>query len=160
MEHLKCVFFFLSPVNVFIMMSVSSVRCLLAARLWLSARTAVGWLLYAKPLRRMQALGCQQHWGSLCYMQDSVPYQNSIFQQCFGSAASDFRGSSLQHCKEPKVMKMRSQASCYHCSVLISRWFMFQLHLVHWNAVVYPTFEEAVMEGDGLAVIGVFLKVL
>lgn len=35
---------------------------------------------------------------------------------------------------------------------------MFQLHLVHWNAVVYPTFEEAVMEGDGLAVIGVFLK--
>uniref|UniRef100_A0A8B9PX74 Carbonic anhydrase 5B n=1 Tax=Apteryx owenii TaxID=8824 RepID=A0A8B9PX74_APTOW len=29
---------------------------------------------------------------------------------------------------------------------------------VHWNAVVYPTFEEAVMEGNGLAVIGVFLK--
>lgn len=26
--------------------------------------------------------------------------------------------------------------------------------------MVYPTFEEAVMEGDGLAVIGVFLKVL
>uniref|UniRef100_A0A8C9FKL7 Alpha-carbonic anhydrase domain-containing protein n=1 Tax=Pavo cristatus TaxID=9049 RepID=A0A8C9FKL7_PAVCR len=35
---------------------------------------------------------------------------------------------------------------------------MMSLHLVHWNAVVYPTFEEAVMEGDGLAVIGVFLK--
>uniref|UniRef100_A0A8C0BN36 Carbonic anhydrase 5B n=1 Tax=Buteo japonicus TaxID=224669 RepID=A0A8C0BN36_9AVES len=31
---------------------------------------------------------------------------------------------------------------------------------VHWNAVVYPTFEEAVMEGNGLAVIGVFLKVI
>lgn len=48
------------------------------------------------------------------------------------------------------------------CSVhaLISHSFVFQLHLVHWNAVVYPTFEEAVMEGNGLAVIGVFLKVI
>lgn len=44
--------------------------------------------------------------------------------------------------------------------VLISQSFIFQLHLVHWNAVVYPTFEEAVMEGNGLAVIGVFLKVI
>lgn len=48
------------------------------------------------------------------------------------------------------------------CSVdpSISHSFLFQLHLVHWNAVVYPTFEEAVMEGNGLAVIGVFLKVI
>lgn len=38
--------------------------------------------------------------------------------------------------------------------------FLFQLHLVHWNAVEYPSFEEAVMEGNGLAVIGVFLKVI
>lgn len=39
-----------------------------------------------------------------------------------------------------------------------SKFYPAELHLVHWNAVVYPTFEEAVMEGDGLAVIGVFLK--
>ncbi|NXU14181.1 CAH5B anhydrase, partial [Pardalotus punctatus] len=44
-------------------------------------------------------------------------------------------------------------------NVLISPLFLFQLHLVHWNAVEYPSFEEAVMEGNGLAVIGVFLKV-
>ncbi|XP_064315802.1 carbonic anhydrase 5A, mitochondrial isoform X2 [Phalacrocorax carbo] len=39
-----------------------------------------------------------------------------------------------------------------------SKFYPAELHLVHWNAVVYPTFEEAVMEGNGLAVIGVFLK--
>ncbi|XP_071612657.1 carbonic anhydrase 5A, mitochondrial isoform X3 [Heliangelus exortis] len=39
-----------------------------------------------------------------------------------------------------------------------SKFYPAELHLVHWNAVAYPTFEEAVMEGDGLAVIGVFLK--
>ncbi|XP_068812107.1 carbonic anhydrase 5A, mitochondrial isoform X3 [Struthio camelus] len=39
-----------------------------------------------------------------------------------------------------------------------SKVYPAELHLVHWNAVVYPTFEEAVMEGNGLAVIGVFLK--
>ncbi|GAA6071949.1 carbonic anhydrase 5A, mitochondrial isoform X1, partial [Tachysurus ichikawai] len=33
------------------------------------------------------------------------------------------------------------------------------LHLVHWNADKYTLFEEAVMEENGLAVIGVFLKV-
>ncbi|XP_061199248.1 carbonic anhydrase 5B, mitochondrial-like isoform X3 [Neopsephotus bourkii] len=38
------------------------------------------------------------------------------------------------------------------------KFYPAELHLVHWNAVVYPTFEEAVMEGNGLAVIGVFLK--
>lgn len=35
----------------------------------------------------------------------------------------------------------------------------FQLHLVHWNSDKYSLFEEAVMEDNGLAVIGVFLKV-
>lgn len=35
-----------------------------------------------------------------------------------------------------------------------------QLHLVHWNSDKYSLFEEAVMEENGLAVIGVFLKVL
>ena len=34
-----------------------------------------------------------------------------------------------------------------------------QLHLVHWNSDKYSLFEEAVMEDNGLAVIGVFLKV-
>ncbi|XP_058252676.1 carbonic anhydrase 5A, mitochondrial isoform X3 [Hemibagrus wyckioides] len=34
-----------------------------------------------------------------------------------------------------------------------------ELHLVHWNADKYALFEEAVMEENGLAVIGVFLKV-
>ncbi|NXS02633.1 CAH5B anhydrase, partial [Oxylabes madagascariensis] len=38
------------------------------------------------------------------------------------------------------------------------KFYPAELHLVHWNAVEYPTFEEAVMEGNGLAVIGVFLK--
>ncbi|XP_019360963.1 PREDICTED: carbonic anhydrase 5A, mitochondrial [Gavialis gangeticus] len=39
-----------------------------------------------------------------------------------------------------------------------SRVYPAELHLVHWNAVKYESFEEAVMEGNGLAVIGVFLK--
>lgn len=36
---------------------------------------------------------------------------------------------------------------------------MFQLHLVHWNAVKYQHYKDAVMGENGLAVIGVFLKV-
>lgn len=36
---------------------------------------------------------------------------------------------------------------------------VFQLHLVHWNAVKYRNYKEAVMGENGLAVIGVFLKV-
>ncbi|KAI1904533.1 hypothetical protein AGOR_G00006620 [Albula goreensis] len=39
------------------------------------------------------------------------------------------------------------------------RVFPAELHLVHWNADKYSLFEEAVMEENGLAVIGVFLKV-
>nr|XP_054589349.1 carbonic anhydrase 5A, mitochondrial isoform X3 [Nothobranchius furzeri] len=39
------------------------------------------------------------------------------------------------------------------------RLFPAELHLVHWNADKYSLFEEAVMEDNGLAVIGVFLKV-
>ncbi|XP_053361733.1 carbonic anhydrase 5A, mitochondrial isoform X1 [Clarias gariepinus] len=34
-----------------------------------------------------------------------------------------------------------------------------ELHLVHWNADKFALFEEAIMEENGLAVIGVFLKV-
>lgn len=34
-----------------------------------------------------------------------------------------------------------------------------QLHLVHWNSDKYSLFEEAVSGDNGLAVIGVFLKV-
>ncbi|XP_075997939.1 carbonic anhydrase 5A, mitochondrial isoform X1 [Genypterus blacodes] len=37
--------------------------------------------------------------------------------------------------------------------------FPAELHLVHWNSEKYSLFEEAVMEENGLAVIGVFLKV-
>ncbi|CAN9499438.1 unnamed protein product [Ophioblennius macclurei] len=37
--------------------------------------------------------------------------------------------------------------------------FPAELHLVHWNSDKYSLFEEAVMEDNGLAVIGVFLKV-
>lgn len=37
--------------------------------------------------------------------------------------------------------------------------FFFKLHLVHWNSDKYSLFEEAVAEDNGLAVIGVFLKV-
>lgn len=36
---------------------------------------------------------------------------------------------------------------------------LFQLHLVHWNAVKFENFEDAALEENGLAVIGVFLKV-
>ncbi|XP_051916973.1 carbonic anhydrase 5A, mitochondrial isoform X2 [Hippocampus zosterae] len=39
------------------------------------------------------------------------------------------------------------------------RLFPAELHLVHWNSDKYSLFEEAVMEDNGLAVIGVFLKV-
>ncbi|XP_062966162.1 carbonic anhydrase 5A, mitochondrial [Cynocephalus volans] len=34
-----------------------------------------------------------------------------------------------------------------------------ELHLVHWNSVKYPNYKEAVVGENGLAVIGVFLKV-
>ncbi|XP_054856205.1 carbonic anhydrase 5A, mitochondrial isoform X1 [Eublepharis macularius] len=37
--------------------------------------------------------------------------------------------------------------------------FPAELHLVHWNSCKYSSFEEAVMEDNGLAVIGVFLKI-
>lgn len=37
--------------------------------------------------------------------------------------------------------------------------FPAELHLVHWNSSKYKSFEEAVMEGDGLAVVAVFLKI-
>ncbi|NP_001084659.1 carbonic anhydrase VB, mitochondrial L homeolog [Xenopus laevis] len=40
-----------------------------------------------------------------------------------------------------------------------SRVFPAELHLVHWNCSKYRTFEEAIMEPNGLAVIGVFLKI-
>uniref|UniRef100_A0A673YA63 Carbonic anhydrase n=1 Tax=Salmo trutta TaxID=8032 RepID=A0A673YA63_SALTR len=38
------------------------------------------------------------------------------------------------------------------------RLFPAELHMVHWNSNKYSRFEEAVMEENGLAVIGVFLK--
>ncbi|PIN88355.1 hypothetical protein AB205_0181790 [Aquarana catesbeiana] len=40
-----------------------------------------------------------------------------------------------------------------------SKVFPAEVHLVHWNCSRYRTFEEAIMEENGLAVIGVFLKV-
>nr|XP_033797678.1 carbonic anhydrase 5A, mitochondrial isoform X1 [Geotrypetes seraphini] len=39
-----------------------------------------------------------------------------------------------------------------------SKVFPAELHLVHWNSDLYKSFEEAIMEANGLAVIGVFLK--
>ncbi|XP_069595506.1 carbonic anhydrase 5A, mitochondrial [Ranitomeya imitator] len=39
-----------------------------------------------------------------------------------------------------------------------SKVFPAELHLVHWNCTRYRTFEEAIMEDNGLAVIGIFLK--
>ncbi|XP_041965944.1 carbonic anhydrase 5A, mitochondrial isoform X2 [Alosa alosa] len=38
------------------------------------------------------------------------------------------------------------------------RLFPAELHLVHWNSDKYSLFEEAVMEENGLGVLGVFLK--
>lgn len=37
--------------------------------------------------------------------------------------------------------------------------FAGELHLVHWNETKYPSFAEAARQPDGLAVLGVFLKV-
>lgn len=72
-----------------------------------------------------------------------------------------FVGSSLQCLTPQGAARIRSQVWAL-CSVqgMISPSLPFQLHLVHWNAVDYPSFEDAVMEGNGLAVIGVFLKVI
>nr|XP_048726835.1 carbonic anhydrase 5A, mitochondrial isoform X3 [Caretta caretta] len=39
-----------------------------------------------------------------------------------------------------------------------SKVFPAELHLVHWNPVKSTSFEEAIMENNGLVVIGVFLK--
>ncbi|XP_075045405.1 carbonic anhydrase 5A, mitochondrial isoform X2 [Mixophyes fleayi] len=39
-----------------------------------------------------------------------------------------------------------------------SKVYPAELHLVHWNCSKYRSFEEAIMEGNGLAVIGIFLK--
>ncbi|CAL1595284.1 unnamed protein product [Knipowitschia caucasica] len=39
------------------------------------------------------------------------------------------------------------------------RLFPAELHLVHWNAEKYSQFEDALVEDNGLAVIGVFLKI-
>ncbi|XP_053557207.1 carbonic anhydrase 5A, mitochondrial isoform X2 [Bombina bombina] len=39
-----------------------------------------------------------------------------------------------------------------------SKVYPAELHLVHWNCSKYKTFEEAIMEENGLAVIGIFLK--
>lgn len=46
-----------------------------------------------------------------------------------------------------------------HSTVMLIEVFFFKLHLVHWNSDKYSLFEEAVAEDNGLAVIGVFLKV-
>lgn len=37
--------------------------------------------------------------------------------------------------------------------------FFSQLHLVHWNCEKYDSFSDAAAQPDGLAVLGVFLKV-
>lgn len=39
-----------------------------------------------------------------------------------------------------------------------SKCYPAELHLVHWNAVKFESFEDAALEENGLAVIGVFLK--
>ncbi|XP_045146647.1 carbonic anhydrase 5B, mitochondrial isoform X2 [Echinops telfairi] len=39
-----------------------------------------------------------------------------------------------------------------------SKCYPAELHLVHWNAVKFETFEDAAQEENGLAVIGIFLK--
>ena len=40
-----------------------------------------------------------------------------------------------------------------------SKCYLAELHLVHWNAVKFESFEDAALEENGLAVIGVFLEV-
>lgn len=53
-----------------------------------------------------------------------------------------------------------SVASCRMVTGVSSLPPVFQLHLVHWNSVKYRSYKEAVMGEKGLAVIGVFLKVI
>ncbi|XP_069778120.1 carbonic anhydrase 13-like [Narcine bancroftii] len=43
--------------------------------------------------------------------------------------------------------------------IIVGKHYSAELHLVHWNAEKYASFEVAAKEPDGLAVIGVFLKV-
>lgn len=38
--------------------------------------------------------------------------------------------------------------------------FSGELHIVHWNSSKYKSFQEAAGHPDGLAVLGVFLKVI
>lgn len=40
-----------------------------------------------------------------------------------------------------------------------SKLYPAELHIVHWNTAKYKSFEEAIMGENGLAVIGVFIKV-
>lgn len=61
-------------------------------------------------------------------------------------------------CCSPRVCK-RERERC-HVVVCVTLPALLQLHLVHWNADKYALFEEAVIEENGLAVLGVFLKVL
>ena len=42
---------------------------------------------------------------------------------------------------------------------MICLYVYFQLHLVHWNADKYSSFGEAVDKPDGLAVLGIMIKV-
>lgn len=57
----------------------------------------------------------------------------------------------------PKFKKKKQISGSEHTVDGLS--YSGELHLVHWNTTKYPTFEAAAAHPDGLAVLGVFLKV-
>lgn len=59
-------------------------------------------------------------------------------------------------CVTVTKIKLTAFSSLYNWIIFIC--FYFQLHLVHWNTK-YPSFGDAASKPDGLAVVGVFLKV-
>lgn len=53
------------------------------------------------------------------------------------------------------VIQKTTQESCQ----IRKAFFLFKLHLVHWNKSRYNSFGEAADKSDGLAVLGFFIKV-
>ncbi|XP_019490242.1 PREDICTED: carbonic anhydrase 5A, mitochondrial [Hipposideros armiger] len=83
-----------------------------------------------------------------------------------GNPPSTFAGgtaSMTPNCSLSGSPMMRRPASTSGTPVTSSRWNLTmppkgQLHLVHWNSVKYRNYKDAVLGENGLAVIGVFLK--
>lgn len=78
-----------------------------------------------------------------------------ILQESVGGGGL-FMSLYVHKCSKEKVRDAMIKCVC-NCINFPAH---LQLHLVHWNADKYALFEEAVVEENGLAVMGVFMKVL